>query len=208
MRAQHQLRTVDTATALTPTDSSAPVAPLDIELADKDRNLSFFPEIKSVMRRNTAVGGDLPLKRSAVMSALAAANVAPTGARGRGHGSPESYQALYTRGMMLAGQGELSSAEPVLLSALDGMRAALGDLHVHTLHSMGAVGLLLQARGNLTGAEKLLTEAVTGKRKRLHDGHPDTLQAVSNLAALLYSRGDVAAAEPLFREVQYCGLHY
>jgi tetratricopeptide (TPR) repeat protein len=172
--------------------------------ADVRHEQDFFPEIKSAKAKQLgAAVPEAPLgpppRLAPVLSGAAAALAAHPDRTAAG---TESYHSLNKRGMLLLGQGDLARAEPLLLRALAGMRAALGEQHAHTLHAACTAALLLQRRGDLAGAETLLRAAVRGKRARLREGHPDTLQTVSNLGALLYARGDIAAAEPMLREVR------
>lgn len=161
----------------------------------------FCPEIKSVKRRYTVIAGDMSLSHHADPALEMAPSDGNAEAVGKGGEFDDSYQSLNKQGLLLMAIGDLSAAESFMLKALAKMKVVLGELHMHTLHTMCTVALLLQARGQLGAAERMLAEAVAGKRRRLREGHPDTLQAVSNLAALVYARGDIAAAEPLFREV-------
>jgi len=97
-------------------------------------------------------------------------------------------------GLLLAKQGRLDEAEPLLREALEGCRRTLGEEHSDTLSSINSMGMLRMAQGKLGEAEPLLREALEGHRRTLGAEHPKTLDVKKNLEALLAAR-EAAADE-------------
>ena len=64
-------------------------------------------------------------------------------------------------------------------------RAKLGDRHLDTLHSIGALGSVLRDQGKLDDALKLYREQLEGYRATLGNRDPETLAAIHCLAGLL-----------------------
>ena len=77
-------------------------------------------------------------------------------------------------GLIIAGPGQLSEAEPLYIEAMRMQRGTRGDEHPDTLWSMITLITLSQDQGKLSEAGPLFMEGLRMPRSILGDEHPDT----------------------------------
>jgi hypothetical protein len=83
----------------------------------------------------------------------------------------------------------LAAAEPLLLEALKGQLASLGELHIDTLCSTAELAKLRFEQGRHAEAEASLRRALTGQHSTLGRQHAHTLATQSSLEAVLRAQG-------------------
>jgi serine/threonine-protein kinase len=96
--------------------------------------------------------------------------------------------------------GKLDMAEPLLVSALDGRRKALGSENRKVAGSLVALGLLRSDQGKLDDAENLIRQAVEMDRRVVPARDPDLAKAMVALGAVLEVHGKYDEARPVLEE--------
>lgn len=106
---------------------------------------------------------------------------------------------MTTMGQVYQSLGLYDQALPLLRSALETRRKALGREDPDVASSLEHLGYLWIARGDYAAAEPLLQESLSLRRALLGEGHPDVATSLATLGELSYDKGDLAAAEDHYR---------
>ena len=85
-------------------------------------------------------------------------------------------------------QGKHTEAEALYLKLLEDRRRVLGEHHLDTLQTMGALASLDWRQGRYAEAEPVRAKVVEFQR-RVWEEHPGTLTSMNNLALLYSYRG-------------------
>ena len=94
-------------------------------------------------------------------------------------------EALQAAADLALAHNDVPGALPHYAHLLQGLRAALGDSHPHTLACANNLGVLLQAGGQLGEAEALFREELKGCQRALGAAHPNTKVSARNLQRFL-----------------------
>jgi len=113
---------------------------------------------------------------------------------------PEVADGLVQLAKCYLQQGQLSTAESLLLEAQDKHSQAFGEIHPTLARDLKELARLQFRKGDFKAAEPLLREALDISRHARGDVHPETAMYLYDLALVLMGQGDHAAAEPLFRK--------
>ncbi len=117
-----------------------------------------------------------------------------------GENDPQTLAAKSRLGMLLMADNKLSAAEPLLVSAMEGLLAARGMTDPETLTAMHAVGSLYFDQNRHAEGRPLLMRAVEGLRSLRGPEHPETLRATNDLAMADLEQGERKEAEHLLVE--------
>ncbi|MGQ0722938.1 MAG: tetratricopeptide repeat protein [Candidatus Eiseniibacteriota bacterium] len=96
--------------------------------------------------------------------------------------------------------GRFEQADSLLVAALDGRRALLGNEHPDVARAMVALGLVRTARAEYDDAERLVREGLEITRRTLPRAHPDIASALVALGEVLVSRGQYDDAIAVLEE--------
>jgi serine/threonine protein kinase len=121
--------------------------------------------------------------------------------RALGPDDVDTIDSQHNLAAMLADEGKLTEAEPLMRDALERSRRLFGEDSPATMRSLNNFGALLYLQGKLAEAEPLYRQVLQQLTRSLGADHLDTLNAENNLASLLSERGDPVAAEPLCRDI-------
>ncbi len=105
-----------------------------------------------------------------------------------------------TMGQVYHSLGLFDQALPLLKSALETRRHALGNKNLDVASSLQSYGYLLIAKGDYAAAEPLLQESLAIRRELLGNDHPEVATSLGSLGELDYLKGDYAKAEEFFGE--------
>jgi tetratricopeptide (TPR) repeat protein len=105
-----------------------------------------------------------------------------------------------TMGQVFHSLGLFNQALPLLKSALETRRNAMGNQNLEVAASLQSYGFLLIAKGDYAAAEPLLEESLAVRQELLGKNHPDVATSLANLGELGYVKGDLEQAEKFFRE--------
>ncbi|KAG8724400.1 hypothetical protein FRC09_019018 [Ceratobasidium sp. 395] len=97
--------------------------------------------------------------------------------------------------------GQWDKEEVLQTQVLDATKQALGDLHRHTLTSMGILASTYGNQGRLDEAEALHVQVLDAEKQALGDLHPSTLTSMGNLASAYQEQGRWDEAEALQMQV-------
>jgi serine/threonine protein kinase/Tfp pilus assembly protein PilF len=104
-----------------------------------------------------------------------------------------------TMGQVYQSLGLFNQALPLMKSALETRRNALGDKNLDVASSLLNVGYLLVAKGDYAAAELLLQESLAVRQEILGRDHPDVATSLAALGELNYDKGDLVKAEEFYR---------
>jgi non-specific serine/threonine protein kinase/serine/threonine-protein kinase len=93
--------------------------------------------------------------------------------------------------------GLLEESEPLLVRAVDDLRAVRGDRHPETLDAIHHLASLDWNAGEFAKAEALFRECLEARTSSLGEDAPTTLLTMSDLALVLWSQGRFAESESL-----------
>jgi len=105
-----------------------------------------------------------------------------------------------TMGQVYQSLGLFNQALPLLKSALETRRKALGSTDLDIAASLQNYGYLLIAKGDYAAAEPLLQESLAIRKELLGRNHPDVARSLATLGEVNYDKGDLAKAEEFYRE--------
>ena len=100
----------------------------------------------------------------------------------------------------LAEAGELSSAAPLLRSALAALSAERGEEHATTLEAVTTLAAVLLSAGQLEDALPVFERALAAQRSALGHTHVHTLDSLNNVATVLFELRRYEEAEPRYKE--------
>jgi eukaryotic-like serine/threonine-protein kinase len=110
---------------------------------------------------------------------------------------PDTLRSIGHLGLVYLYQSRFADAEPLLTSALNGIRRSQGPEHLDTLAAMSNLGWLYCEQARYGEAEPLLSQCLETTRVILGAEHPTTVAAMNNLAGLYQDQAQYARAEPL-----------
>ncbi|MFT5232300.1 MAG: serine/threonine protein kinase [Candidatus Krumholzibacteriia bacterium] len=114
-----------------------------------------------------------------------------------GEDHPETWWALKELGSAISDSEDFERAEPMLKSALAGLRRGYGDEHDRTGHCMTDLALLWTFMGQYENSEKLTLEALEIRRRVWGASYIETLILMNNLGFLYQSMQRYDEAEPI-----------
>jgi non-specific serine/threonine protein kinase/serine/threonine-protein kinase len=112
----------------------------------------------------------------------------------------DTIDSLHNLAAMLADDGNLSEAEPLMREALERSRRNFGDGEPATLRTLNNLAALLYHQGKFAEAEPLFRDGLAQFQRTQGQEHPETLAAINNLASVLQVLGKLTEAEQLYRQ--------
>lgn len=151
-------------------------------------------------RRLAALGLALFLALPAQADRVADLREQITQAEASGAPAGEQSDLQYELGRALAALGDLDSAEPAFLRALELAEAVEGGDFERVSRALNAVAIVHATQGRNADAEADLNRLIALHQARGDESSPQVAKAKGNLAALYTRQGRLDEAEPLYEQ--------